>query len=452
MRYLYWFLVFLAFPTTAAAQEPSQPNPLQYRDAQEPAQRVNKLQADGRSESARLERMYEDIEILRRILQKSLVSRSLTATGNEGQAVAFSTDGSTVTSAMADGSVRVWDAKTGKQLRDLAVHTHPELAMEAPEGVYLPGQGVIFTMTLPLHFQEAFRLPDQPESKPESQWDRTRHEVRGEKPPAENKSRQRRDASIAEIVLKILAENGRHFSQLTEKEELTVAITLRPTKACIQCHQASSVSTQLGSAAILQSLRNLSDSSSGTAVRQLLGQVDQNLKAEAEQVSQKQRSEASNYNSLGDMRLRQGRYKEAAEAYLKAGQAYEGILRGQPPSDSNDMAFLAEVYTKMARAYLLLGESDRALQILKGVAGAVKKSDGQPVSAQPQDKPAKPELPAKYIIAAPKRLLDEVGSGKISFDEFKKQATINYWGFRLSDKKSDSNALPKSTTSPQTKG
>ena len=39
------------------------------------------------------------------------------------------------------------------------------------------------------------------------------------------------------------------------------------------------------------------------------------------------------------------------------------------------------------------------------------------------------ELPAKLIISAPKRLLDEVGTGKMSLAEFKKAASIEFLTF-----------------------
>jgi len=40
-----------------------------------------------------------------------------------------------------------------------------------------------------------------------------------------------------------------------------------------------------------------------------------------------------------------------------------------------------------------------------------------------------PSLPSKLIISAPKRLLDQVGAGKIPYADFRRQATIDYFGF-----------------------
>jgi len=40
-----------------------------------------------------------------------------------------------------------------------------------------------------------------------------------------------------------------------------------------------------------------------------------------------------------------------------------------------------------------------------------------------------PSLPSKLIISAPKRLLDQVGAGKIPYADFRRQATVDYFGF-----------------------
>ena len=50
-----------------------------------------------------------------------------------------------------------WDPRTGKQID---AHAHLELA--AAQGVYLKGQGIVFTVTLPLHFQKIVGGPDKP--------------------------------------------------------------------------------------------------------------------------------------------------------------------------------------------------------------------------------------------------------------------------------------------------
>jgi hypothetical protein len=50
-------------------------------------------------------------------------------------------------------------------------------------------------------------------------------------------------------------------------------------------------------------------------------------------------------------------------------------------------------------------------------------------SARTSSSAAAAALPAKLIISAPKKLLDQAGGGKLSFEEFKKAATVEYLTF-----------------------
>src|SRR5260370_39008867 len=38
-------------------------------------------------------------------------------------------------------------------------------------------------------------------------------------------------------------------------------------------------------------------------------------------------------------------------------------------------------------------------------------------------------FPSKLVISAPKKLLDQVGAGKIPYADFRRQATVDYFGF-----------------------
>ena len=64
---------------------------------------------------------------------------------------------------------------------------------------------------------------------------------------------------------------------------------------------------------------------------------------------------------------------------------------------------------------------DQARELL-AKAGADKKQT-------PKPKKAESPLPSRLIITVPKELLDRAGTGRISLEEFKKAATVEYLPF-----------------------
>jgi hypothetical protein len=90
-----------------------------------------------------------------------------------------------------------------------------------------------------------------------------------------------------------------------------------------------------------------------------------------------------------------------------------------------------EVYTKLAQAYLAAGQRPEALKILKTVSEYAQVAGGpEPARGGGGTGGTAPmHLPGKLVISAPKALLDQVAAGKVSLDEFKKQASVQYWNF-----------------------
>src|SRR5205823_6170293 len=97
----------------------------------------------------------------------------------------------------------------------------------ATEGTYLKGQGIVFTLTLPPPQRDPRPEVPKPTPKPPNDWERMRKELRQEKPQNEETAQPQKELRLSDIILKMLAENGRHFTQLGENESLTVAITFR---------------------------------------------------------------------------------------------------------------------------------------------------------------------------------------------------------------------------------
>jgi hypothetical protein len=135
---------------------------------------------------------------------------------------------------------------------------------------------------------------------------------------------------------------------------------------------------------------------------------------EIQESSGNQGSPARDYELLGDLQMKQGKPAEALGRYQ--------IAIKQKAS--------AGLYRKMAQALLALGrdaEARQALDMVQKYAGKPSSQRGTTGSKQTAS------LPSKLIVSAPKKLLDQVHAGKITFDELKKNANVHYLTFRAKE-------------------
>jgi hypothetical protein len=110
--------------------------------------------------------MYEDIEIMRRILERSLWDSSQ-ARHNLVREVAFSPDGKRMATATAEGTVRLWDTATGKAVVSLAhADPHNSLDVQGLQGTFLKDYGIVYTVTLPVLLQQFMPRANQPAPGP----------------------------------------------------------------------------------------------------------------------------------------------------------------------------------------------------------------------------------------------------------------------------------------------
>lgn len=350
------------------------------------------------------DKMYEDIEIFGRILNRKLTllypsetsARTSEGTKFETLAERFATmPGSSVEVLIPPEILRT--TASPAELFDAFVNgvkiaTPSVIPIRSLEGVYLKGQGVVYTATLASLQPSANAMADSTTKEilavsmqQDSEWENVRRQVRNEKEKP-RKPEASKPPSLSDVLLKVLAENGHNFSQLGENESMTIILTVHESNPPAAARK-SSAGGKGGSA------------KSGTQLRKSTG------------VSY-HRDDASDQELLGDLHQKQGHYEAALRAFTEAATR-------EPGPSSKDAQRL---YRKIAQCYLALGQDDKARKALDQILSFEKES------TDAKDKPAaaKPAaaLPVKLIISASKKLLDQVKEGKISFEEFRRQAHV----------------------------
>jgi hypothetical protein len=256
------------------------------------------------------------------------------------------------------------------------------------EGVYLKGQGVVYTLTLPPPPQPKADAP-KAAPRPVSDWDRVRRELRNEKSEPEQKEHPRKEPTLADTILQVLMDNGHHFAQLGENESLTVVVTFRgqdPPAAAANTPKAGADPNSQEQAAPAANTNAAGDPAAP--------------------------SSAQDYQLLGDLHLKQGRVDEAIRAYRQA------VDQGRDPKGQ------AAVLRKLAQALITLGKDAEAEQALEqAMAQVAKPAPTHGRAAEPAATPRSP-LPAKLIITVPKKLLDQAADGKMPLEEFRKGTTV----------------------------
>ena len=309
------------------------------------------------------------------------------------------------------------------------------------EGVYLPGRGVVYNLSAPPPAQGALGSEAGPASKAPSDWERARQELRGDKPAPPRDEKPRRP-SLSESVLRLLAENGRHFKGLAGGEQITVAITFRGGD-CIQCHTTLDGGKQPHTSnrnSLWMDRRTLAGYYTRSQLPETANVYQSAVKKPAVfrggPVAAGFPSAVREHATVGDLHLRQGRNKEAAQAYSQALQALLNDVKPQKTeADVQRLLAAVEVTRKLTIALRAAGDAagaDRAREMsLKFANAAVKLAESLKGGKAEKGTIAVPE---RLIISAPKQLLEQAGAGKLSFADFRKAARVQYLRFPPSEK------------------
>jgi hypothetical protein len=305
------------------------------------------------------------------------------------------------------------------------------------QGIYVKDHGVIFTVVLPPQPDPKPAAPAPP-PKQLSEWERIEKQLHGEKTDRPASPPKQKQASIADTVLEALAENGHRFSQLSDKESLTVSVIFRSEAqenaghaliyktfpATVNDPVFQEVFSNETFPAVINdpAFQFFNDTIQAPGSGSAPPAKESTGGSTSGDSPRSTGSSPRDYELLGDLHVKQGQSKEALKAYQKAAE------------QNADAQHRAGMYLKIAHLYLTAEKNeteakramDRAREILAGV-GATK------TQAVTPNKPASP-LPSRLTITVSKRVLDMVGSEKISMDDFKKAAVIDYLSFDAAKK------------------
>jgi tetratricopeptide (TPR) repeat protein len=326
------------------------------------------------------------------------------------------------------------------------------------QGAYLKGYGVIFAAILPPQ-RDPRPAPAPTQAPPLTEWERLRKQLHGEPTgsPAPPRARHQ-EAALTDVVLEALAKNGHHFSHLGAQESLTVSIVFRQREPVSGAFVDELAAQETSWAWELPKLEGASSLEEQMAVPEEEGNGSGASQKETPQSdatgarpptqessaatreaalralaqlgtrSTDQGSSPQDYELLGDLHAKQGQSQEALKAYRKAAE------KTQPGQQS------AAVYLKLAHLYLTaVHDPEQARTAMNQAREALAQAELAKTVTPAPAKAASP-LPSRLTITVPKRLLDPAGTGKITMEEFKKEATVEYLPFAA--------AKPRGQTKP----
>lgn len=427
-------------------------------------------------------RMYEDIEIMGRLMQTKLKDLYAARADVSVKYLDFYAASGMAGMEMDEGGFGGMGMGMG-YISDASKSMKADQSKIELDGVYLPGHGIVFSANVPqldalvrtphskslmtasscarchmanpeVNAKFAEALAKQPQ--PISEWEKTRRAVLGikdvDKKPRPTSIMVCDPGTLAELVLRVLAENGQHLSQLPSNESVTIAVTFRnepPKKA--RSYGGGSTGMMGGSSGAIgygggaampgfgsgggaPARKNSSgfDSGGGGAA---VGGVDSGFGSGASDgfgalpgagAGGVRPKSQRDYVLLGDLHLKQGKADSALDAYSRAlsslidPKKISWLAWVNTPESKRRQ--ILDLYSKMAQAALAAGRVKDAQTHLNSRASLVDWSE----SKSPASKASNLNLPSRLIVSARKSTLNEAANEKLSFEEFKKQSKVKH--------------------------
>lgn len=385
---------------------------------------------DAKLDAERAAQRNEDVEILRRLLNRAAGLPDKVQVSVESPARTNPNDPAPPFSMMTDQYMPIWNERM-KEWEARNPLKPGAIKVSSPvgpfDGVYLPGAGVVYTLHVPAGTPRTLDgdrvglnsscstchrnqvtvhtsppLLDVTKGEPTlSDWDRVKQDVRGEpaKPADKPKADKPRAAvcepgSLEGLIAGVLAANAKHVRHLPEKEGITVVVTFDEVKPGGKPTVWSVDPNALPEdVEVFSGYKQLPKEPWTPPAKP--GFTPDEVKA----------------LNLGDLHLKQGKHKEAAEAYATALARFtdkELMLSGLSKLTAEQRNAYADELQKgvrdamksYAKALLLADQPDKAKWALEMATGFVV------LEVTPTTVPASSTAPAKLILSVTKADVD----------------------------------------------
>jgi len=375
-----------------------------------------KIQAET-DKALHLARVYQDIEIMRRLVQRRVFS--FAASCNKchrdpyGDQLTFQVDRSASMDDIANyNEAANPDRGLGVLVGDYDGARRPARSSSSEsvviDGHYVKGHGVILQAQLPTSLLAFTREPrghragGKKNPAPASEWDQIRKQLWGEKVDESAAPRDNpHEVTIQEVLLSVLAENGKHFQSLAANEQLIVNVTFR---------DAPAAATTLGDRGDRKPLGKWLSDSGGSASNPTGGNLPVqggSTPNTAANISFK------DYELLADFHIKQGRYQEAVKTLQKALEVNKDATR------------VSTLYRKLASAYMLQDAGQSNPAVLEKAAEFLKKAqEAGKTAAVPAQRLT---LPTRVVITASRAALQQASPADL--EEFRRHITVDWLRF-----------------------